>query len=328
MADPRRLSARRIGQLLLVPVWLVVAGLGVLALARMVAFDRARVLALADAYTLFVYLPAYPIAVAALCFRRSVLAACTLLLVAAHLYWVVPPTLRAHATGAPRDAPRLRIVTANVRYDNGDHTDLPRELASYRADVVVLEEVTPEWWDAIARSPLVSVDPFHVVSLRGDPGGMAILAREPFVSTLVRPLAGSPDWASITVALQMGRSTVHVVGVHTTAPIEAFGRYHDESRALAGEIRTTPEPRVVAGDFNATPYNRLAATVRGLGLREAHESVGRWYATTWPNGVHFLPSIRLDHVFADPAFVVTRAAEGRGAGSDHRPVIVDLALVR
>jgi endonuclease/exonuclease/phosphatase (EEP) superfamily protein YafD len=37
--------------------------------------------------------------------------------------------------------------------------------------------------------------------------------------------------------------------------------------------------------------------------------------------------VRIDHVLADDALVPLHTAEGRGSGSDHRPVVVDLAVL-
>src|SRR5664279_2724208 len=108
---------------------------------------------LANAYTLWMYLPAYPIAIAALCFRAWPLAVAACLIVIAQLTWVVPPTLHTiPVSAAAAAAPHVRIASANLRYDNEDHAPLLAELNSFHADVIVLEEVTTSWWHAIATS--------------------------------------------------------------------------------------------------------------------------------------------------------------------------------
>jgi endonuclease/exonuclease/phosphatase (EEP) superfamily protein YafD len=116
------------------------------------------------------------------------------------------------------------------------------------------------------------------------------------------------------------------VGVHPVAPTETFARNQRQQRAITAIVRRLPRPRIVAGDFNSTMYNAWMDELTDLGLREAHEAVGRPFATTWPNGELLLPPLRIDHVLVDSPLVPQRAAEGRGQGSDHRPVIVDLAI--
>jgi endonuclease/exonuclease/phosphatase (EEP) superfamily protein YafD len=321
-----RVSARSVGRLLLVPTWALVIGLLGLAGAHVVAFDRARVLMLADSYTLWIYLPAYAIAVAAICFRARALGLCAAVLIVAHLAWVVPPAFRrVSIPAAARVAPRLRIVSANLNFDNREHGPLLAELARDDGDVVVLEELTPEWWSAVKASGLWSSHPYRVGDPRHDPGGMAMLSREPLRDVVIRDADG---WPIITAAVAVGGTTVHLAGVHLVAPLDTFSRNQRQQRAITEIIRALPRPRVVAGDFNADPYNRWYEQIRGLGLREAHEAVGRPLATTWPNGQHHLPPLRLDHVFVDPPLVPLDAAEGRGTGSDHRPIVVDVAIMR
>ncbi|HEY5014064.1 MAG TPA: endonuclease/exonuclease/phosphatase family protein [Acidimicrobiia bacterium] len=320
------LSARSVGRLLLVPTWALVIGLLTIAVAHVVAFDHARVFMLADSYTLWIYLPAYAIAVAAICFRARTLGICAAVLIVAHLAWVLPPAFRRVSIPASAwAAPRLRVVSANLNFDNREHGPLLAELARDDADVVVLEELTPEWWKAVEASGLWSSHPYRVGRPRTDPGGMAVLSREPLREVVVHDADG---WPIITAAIVVDGTTVHLTGVHLLAPLDTFNRNQRQQRAITAIIRALPRPRVVAGDFNADPYNRWYEQILGLGFREAHEAVGRSLATTWPNGQHHLPPLRLDHVFVDPPIVPLRATEGRGTGSDHRPIVVDLAITR
>ena len=114
--------------------------------------------------------------------------------------------------------------------------------------------------------------------------------------------------------------------MHLVAPLETFERNRRAQRSITGIARRLPRPRLVVGDFNASPYNRWFHQLLDLGLRDAHESVGRPLATTWPNGRHLVPPLALDHLFADPPLVALHVREGRGEGSDHRPIVVDLAV--
>jgi endonuclease/exonuclease/phosphatase (EEP) superfamily protein YafD len=315
------MSPRRLGRVLLTPVWALVLALLVVVFARVFAFDRFHIFMLLNAYTLWIYLPAYPIAVAALVARAWPLAVVSLLIVVAQLAWVAPTTV--HAIAAPDRPSVARIVTANVRFDNDDHAPLIRELESFDADVIVLEEVTPPWWGSIAGSALTKTHPFIAKAIQNDPGSMAILSRRPLTHVVVHRAAG---WPIITATVVLGGRAVHLAGIHPVAPLETFERNQRAQRAITAIARGMARPRLLAGDFNATPYNRWYSQLLDLGLRDAHESVGRPFATTWPNGQRFTPPLLLDHVLTDPAIVPVRVREGRGTGSDHRPVVVDLAI--
>jgi endonuclease/exonuclease/phosphatase (EEP) superfamily protein YafD len=259
-------------------------------------------------------------------FRARLLTVAAATLVVLHLAWVLPPLFRT--VGVPpaaAHAPHLRVVSANLNFDNGDHAPLLAELARDDADVVFLQEVTPAWWQAIEHSRLATAYPDHVEEPRDDPGGQAILSRRPLTDVVVDRAEG---WPIITATLHIGGTAVHVADVHLVAPLGTFALNQLQQRAITRIVRALPHPRLVVGDFNASPYNRWYAQLRGLGLTEAHEAVGRSWATTWPNGQHHFPPLRLDHVFVDRPLVPLDAAEGRGYGSDHRPIVVDLAAVR
>jgi endonuclease/exonuclease/phosphatase (EEP) superfamily protein YafD len=64
------------------------------------------------------------------------------------------------------------------------------------------------------------------------------------------------------------------------------------------------------------------------GLRSAHDDRGRGYATTWPNGQNLCPPIRIDHALVSPEIEVESIREGRGRGSDHKPLILDVHIRR
>ena len=321
-ADAR--SARRVGRVLLVPIWAGVLALVAVAVAHLVAFDRSRVFLLADSYTLWIYLPAYGIAVTAACFRSRTLTIVAGLLVVAQLAWVLPPVFRTDSIpAAARSAPRLRVLTANVNFLNHDHGPILGEITRDNADVVMMEEATPLWWLAIKASGLLKRYPYHVRVGRWDPGAMVLLSKLPLTDKFVHRADG---WPIITATVVVGGQAVHLVEVHLRAPVDTFGANQSSEQAITRFIRDTPRPRLVAGDFNASPYNRWFGQIEGLGLREASEALGQSWTTTWPNGEHFLPPLRLDHVFTDPQLVPLDGSIGTGHGSDHRPLLVDLAV--
>jgi endonuclease/exonuclease/phosphatase (EEP) superfamily protein YafD len=307
-----------------VPCWALILGLLVLALARLLAFDERRLLVLADAYSLWLFLPAYLVVAAAVCFRARILAVVAGVVVVTHLALVVPPMFRTvDVPAGAATAPRLRLVTANVRFDNRQFDAMLDELVRLDADVLVLSEVTPDWWREIEDHGLVQSHPYVVREPRWGAAGMAILSDRPLRDPEIVQL---DDRSVPSATIRVGERRVRLVGVHTVAPNFAFDRNRRDQHAVSAVVRDAPRPRIVAGDFNATPYNRWYDELLDLGLTEVHEAVGDPFATTWPNGRHPLPPVRIDHVFVDDALAPVDVEQGDGAGSDHRPVIVDLVL--
>jgi endonuclease/exonuclease/phosphatase (EEP) superfamily protein YafD len=85
-------------------------------------------------------------------------------------------------------------------------------------------------------------------------------------------------------------------------------------------------PLVVVGDFNATEHSKVYKRLTESMLRSAHDVRGRGYATTWPNGQNLCPPIRIDQALVSPEIEVARIVEGRGRGSDHKPLILDVRV--
>ena len=58
-----------------------------------------------------------------------------------------------------------------------------------------------------------------------------------------------------------------------------------------------------------------------LGFAEAHGIAGSGRGSTWPVHLwlHWIPGIRIDHVFLGPGLTSTSAWTGGLTGSDHRP---------
>lgn len=92
-----------------------------------------------------------------------------------------------------------------------------------------------------------------------------------------------------------------------------------ESEALARVVAADSLPAVVMGDLNSAPDNWSARVLRTAGARrtDAQRAAGAGWGRTYPAS---RPLVRIDVVYADPAFEVL-AARAVGVGfSDHRPV--------
>ena len=58
-----------------------------------------------------------------------------------------------------------------------------------------------------------------------------------------------------------------------------------------------------AAEISSILKSQIANFGAEAGEAAASEAVGRSFATTWPNGRHLIPPLRLDHLFADPPIV-------------------------
>jgi endonuclease/exonuclease/phosphatase (EEP) superfamily protein YafD len=311
---------------LAVAAWLTSVLLAVVALLRVAAHDRTHALVLVNMFTMYVYLPAYAVLVFAAIVRRWRLLGLAAFVVTMHLWWVLPGALWASALPDVAGAPHLRVMSANLLVDNPRKDELVREILESEADVLLLQELSTEWREALLRSEVAVKYPHHVEKIRDWPFGIGIYSRLPLEDANVVDVA---DFPMIHVAVRVGGEVVHVYDVHTLTPRfpEWVAPWNEQLQAALTAAQSRQEAVIVAGDFNLTPHGAWYGRYRAAGLREAHDERGRGLATTWPNGALSLPEVRLDHAFLRGDVVCTAIREGRGAGSDHRPVIFDVALV-
>lgn len=259
--------------------------------------------------------------------RRRSLAVFAGALLGTHLLWAAPDLHAAHPLPVDADdGPRLRLFSANLLYVNGDMGGIAEELRAADPDVVVLQEVSPLNLAALEAAGVLDDYPYRLLAPRPDPFGSAILSRLPLVDSELLLFAGIP---LPRTTVMVGDRRVRLYDAHTRAPT---GRSVSTWKAQLAELRRLVEsedgPRVVAGDLNATSGHRAYRDLLAAGLREAHVERGRWWVATWPRDRWWSPPlVRFDHVLVSPEVAVVDVREGTGRGSDHRPVIADLALL-
>jgi endonuclease/exonuclease/phosphatase (EEP) superfamily protein YafD len=309
---------------LLVATWLVVAALAVAHVLHLAGVTHP--VPIDWAWTLLpqLFLPAWLAIVVAIVVGSRSLGVAATLVAAGHLALVLPAM-----SGAPDDvagsARRLRVVTANVLFLNQRLPELLDELESYDADVIVLQEVTDRVEVAVERR-LTKAFPFQAVNARDDAFGSMVISRLGLRDQRVLDTAELP---MLSTQVRVGDEWVTIWNVHTRAPtLTRRGQLRDEMLdAIVRQRRSVVGPLVVAGDFNANRWNPTFADVLDADLTDAADAVGHGLRTTFRSGRAPMPMV-LDHVLVSDDIGVFDTRVGEGVGSDHRPLIADLAVRR
>jgi len=310
--------------------WVVVVPLAVVAVLRLVAWDRTDVLALVNTATPVVYLPAWIVAVAAVVGRRTVLAVAAVLVVVAQIVFLLPEILAAEPVPpwAAR-APTLSLLDANVWNENHSMAGYATQIESTRPDLVTLEEATPFEVAQLDRSGALARLPDQVEVRRPDQKAFLVASRYPLSDTHLVTYGASPFIVQTVIHLPWGRQDLWVV--HTTAPLpEAFAEWQGQLALIARLVRAHgPTGLLVVGDFNATWGTRGFRTILDTGLTDAAAARGHPFAMTWLQTGFPLPEfVRIDHVLTGGRVAVTRIATGPGPGSDHRDLHATVAFER
>lgn len=327
MTAGRRSRWRRVG---LIGGWLITAGLAFVAGNRALRPEHQPILVGVQGVAVWLLLPALPLAGVALWRRRWVMAGTALAIGVAQLGWIGGAVGWHGPQPAPVGSVPLRLVTANMMWDNAVVDKLAGELIAVGADVILLQEVTPANLAALEATPLWAAYPERVDDALPGFHGSLILSRLPIVEGRAIDVAGSP---MIRADVSTAAGPVRIVDVHAVAPITGgnIDRWRGQMAEMA-EMQPSPgSALILAGDFNATtdhaPFERLLAT----GKRDAFLEAGSGYGATWP---HWrgpsVPLMRLDHVLVSDSPAVGVAVvslhDEISAGSDHRRLVAELAL--
>lgn len=223
----------------------------------------------------------------------------------------------------PTSTSAVRIVSYNAGFWNDNYREIGAFLESTRADAVILLEYDNARLDRLSR--YLPSYRFRSSSLANQPFGAAILSRWPMVRAASTRLAAD-EAVAVYAQIETNRQIVNVFGVHVSWPATPHSSQlrEGELQRLTALLADCKAACVVAGDFNLTQWStHFAALQTRLGWNNCAR--GQGLAFTWPDQIPPL-RIQIDQCLADPAVHVTRFATGPGMGSDHLPLIVDLAV--
>jgi len=265
-------------------------------------------------------------------------------------------TAGARVTGRARPVAHaadtgITVVTYNVLFRGGDEASTIAAIRAQDADVIFLQEITPDW---VAR--VRGLGPHHTIAPHRGTHGLAVVARHPLTRARTWPNRDGRDIAQcVDVALPggpVGMCHVHLASpsgalTQTRNPLDALAalernavRRRRQWTELEAAMQASHAPVVVAGDFNTLPSERLLVDARTRWVDAARERAGFRAASTWPRlaaSAHRPPWplnrlgaagpwFRIDYVLVDPALGIAEAARVPGGGSDHFAVRATVTL--
>jgi endonuclease/exonuclease/phosphatase (EEP) superfamily protein YafD len=250
--------------------------------------------------------------------RWHKLAALTAVVALANAAVVLPLFVGPFSRPAERD---LRVISFNVLSDNTHYEEVIAFIEAEQADVVILHETSRPWEQALAAAGL----DYQIVRGRNDNQIFGSMVLAPAGSEVQSFGFGVTDPRAIEVALPSG---VRLLGIHPLSP-------YSEARTTRRQIQyefaalwaaATPAPKIITGDFNAGPWsypfrNLLART----GLLNSQAGYG--LELSYPAQASPLFQVAIDHLLHSSDLAVVDRRLGPPLGSDHLPLIVDLAQV-
>jgi endonuclease/exonuclease/phosphatase (EEP) superfamily protein YafD len=259
-------------------------------------------------------------ALAAILLRRFRLALVALVLAGVNV--LVISQVAIASSPAIEGSARLRVLIANVDYANRDYDRLARLIEETDPDLVGLTELTPAWVDGL--EPALAAYQERRLEPQEGAYGIGVYSKVPLADLRTErfPADGPP---SVVATVDLHGRPVDLVLTHIHTPFA--GDIHERQLEALAKARPRLGDRLaVCGDFNTVPWSHsLRALTENADLRSIHGRFG--VPGTWPTGTLLL-RVPIDNCLVSDGVAAADSRVGPDIGSDHFPVIVDLALAR
>lgn len=218
----------------------------------------------------------------------------------------------------------LRLMTANVAMRNENYAAFYKSVETSAPDILVLQEVTEEWNQAI--QPLLAVYPYsHILPKQGG-AGLALFSRYPLDSIKVL-FAESSMHPALLAVVNLNGTPLTVLLMHPLTPMrpDKFANRNEQLNAAAALMKSTSEPKLLVGDLNTTMWSPYYSDlVENSGLYDAR--IGRGLYPTFESDLPQFLGIPIDHLLIGETIQIEKFDFGAPTGSDHRPLVFDLKI--
>ena len=241
------------------------------------------------------------------------------------------PADQTEAAPPAGSADPLVVMTYNVNFGLAGDEDTLAALRSAQADLVVLEEVTPEWQRSL-EDRVADRYPHRLYRAARAAGGLAVLSRWPLEDgdLTASPVGWFPGWR-VLAETPLGK--LQLLALHLRPPLSdrraPFGGYFSTAKDRRAEIEAywkTIDPALpvlALGDFNEDQSGSAVGFLHQRKLRDALPAdTMTWRWNTGAGPIQW----QLDHILYDETFTLVSAEVVNAGRSDHLPVIARLRL--
>ncbi|QNP71385.1 endonuclease/exonuclease/phosphatase family protein [Streptomyces roseirectus] len=238
------------------------------------------------------------------------------------LAWFLQPHGDAREPGGSVAA-RLTVLTSNVEFGWATGA-LLEAVRREKPDLVFVQECE-YGCQATLRRELAAPYPYRQSVEGGTSVGSVILSRHPLTPAATIPAEmGMPgavaDVAGVPVHLQLA---------HPMPPLpDQVGLWKKELARIRAWAAGRTGPVVLAGDFNASQDHAAFRRILDTGLRDAARLAGDGREPSWPSRTTPAFGTQIDHVLLSADFSVSGSRFLDLPGTDHRALLVDIALHR
>jgi endonuclease/exonuclease/phosphatase (EEP) superfamily protein YafD len=239
----------------------------------------------------------------------------------------------ASAEPRPHRLADVRILSWNTHLAGVTAEQITPVAVEAQADVVALQEVTPEIAQAVTDALGAAGRPMTLV--------FGAAEDEPTLGTALLISTGLGEYAADTSSALTGtmpsvvaRSTAPgapvLVSAHVAPPSEGLMQAWRSDLTRLAALCTAEPDVMIAGDFNSTleHWAGVPGTAQLGACSDAGSQAGGAAVATWPTGAPTWLGAAIDHVAFSGNWSVSGYQVLDEDGSDHRPILVQLSVLR
>ena len=225
---------------------------------------------------------------------------------------------------AKGEKPNFKIISINIFSDNNEYQYLEEYLSKEKADVIVLQELTPAWQKNVEF--VRKEYPYYKEETRANNFGIAVYSKHPFVKVETKNYIDDMH-PSILADFDINGKKVSVLMSHPVPPLPnqaRFERRNEQYELIKKDIEALPNYNIVLiGDLNTTVYSPNFKLVQSDKLKDARSGFG--LQNSWNA---FIPIFRtnIDQCWVSKDIKVTNFYRGEDIKSDHFPIVAELQL--
>lgn len=194
-------------------------------------------------------------------------------------------------------------------------------LSQQNVDIIIMEEITPEWATALTRLK----EKYVFTEIKEENGwrGIAVFSKLPVESINIEIIGKKTPLAVLKATTKNGTKFV-VYGTHPQPPSwpEGWRQRNKTMAEIAKRISAEQNNIILAGDINMTPdsywFEKFLSESKLKNVGEMTRS--------WPSILPSIFRIQIDHILVSENISIGSKHLGTANGSDHIPLIVTLKI--
>lgn len=234
----------------------------------------------------------------------------------------------------------LKLLHINLfGYLNHNRKPVEALIAEQNPDIIDFVEYTEPWQHGLEQTAILKKYPYRLRSAQGHIGLYSKRPLRQVKLVYAHPTEHTPNHANIIAQMMLGREPLTILVAHPAAPVWpthldwqkiSFQWWGQQRRQLGDNL-------LIVGDLNTAPWSaEFTRLLKETGLRDSQLGFG--LQPSWPAFLPFVQDDRLrsllalpfgipiDHILVSDNILVLSRQIGPFVGSDHLPVIAEVAV--